>query len=193
MKRRALLTGALAAGLLAACSAEKRLPASSTSAQPEASKSANANEQATPQGSTPAPQEPQKIGGVSEVLGDRKPPKIEKPAGDPPAELKVEDEIVGEGAEAKAGDVLTVHYSGVAWSTGEEFDSSWPREPFQFVLGQGMVIEGWDEGLVGMKVGGRRRITIPPQLGYGAAGAGDAIGPNETLIFVCDLVAAQPM
>ncbi|MDU7360846.1 MAG: FKBP-type peptidyl-prolyl cis-trans isomerase [Propionibacteriaceae bacterium] len=122
----------------------------------------------------------------------RKAPTVEVPEGNPPSELKIEDEIVGGGAEAKAGDTLKVHYVGVSWSTGEQFDASWERgEPLEFQVGSGMVIEGWDKGLQGMKVGGRRRITIPPEMGYGSQGAGGVIGPNETLIFVCDLVAVN--
>lgn len=128
----------------------------------------------------------------TEVPASRKAPTVEVPEGNPPSELKIEDEIVGGGAEAKAGDTLKVHYVGVSWSTGEQFDASWERgEPLEFQVGSGMVIEGWDKGLQGMKVGGRRRITIPPEMGYGSQGAGGVIGPNETLIFVCDLVAVN--
>lgn len=116
-------------------------------------------------------------------------PEITIPAGDPPTELVAEDETVGDGAEATAGSTVTVHYAGVSWSTGAEFDASWNRmEPFRFGLGEGMVIRGWDEGVQGMKVGGRRRLTIPPDMGYGAAGAGGVIAPNETLVFVVDLL-----
>ena len=123
---------------------------------------------------------------------ERNRPEIEFPEGTPPAELSITDEIVGEGAEAAAGNTVTAHYVGVAFSTGEEFDASWNRgEPLRFQLGVGQVIAGWDQGIAGMKVGGRRRLVIPPQLGYGARGAGGAIGPNETLIFVVDLVDAR--
>jgi peptidylprolyl isomerase len=116
-------------------------------------------------------------------------PEITVPSDAPPAELVIEDEIVGDGAEAAAGSTVTVHYVGVSWSTGEEFDASWNRmEPFRFGLGEGMVIQGWDEGVQGMKVGGRRRLTIPPDKGYGAAGAGGVIAPDETLVFVVDLL-----
>lgn len=126
------------------------------------------------------------------VPDSRKAPTVEVPEGEPPTELKIEDEIVGGGAEAKKGSTLKVHYVGVAWSTGDEFDSSWKRgEPLEFQVGAGMVIEGWDEGLKGMKVGGRRRITIPPEMAYGSQGAGGVIGPDETLIFVCDLVSVE--
>jgi peptidylprolyl isomerase len=117
-------------------------------------------------------------------------PEVDFPGGEPPAELQIEDITEGDGAQAKAGDTVAVHYVGVAWSTGEEFDSSWNRgQPLRFPLGAGRVIQGWDQGVQGMKVGGRRRLTIPPHLGYGDHGAGGVIKPGETLIFVCDLVA----
>lgn len=107
----------------------------------------------------------------------------------PPSELVVEDLQVGEGSEAIAGQAVEVHYVGVAWSTKEQFDASWDRgQPFGFRLGAGQVIAGWDEGVAGMLLGGRRRITIPPEKGYGARGAGGLIGPNETLVFVVDLL-----
>ena len=116
-------------------------------------------------------------------------PVIGKPSGDPPEELAKEDIVVGKGKRAKKGSPISVQYVGVSYSTGEEFDASWDRgEPFQFELGGGMVIPGWDQGLVGMKEGGRRRLTIPPDMAYGPAGAPPAIGPNETLIFVVDLL-----
>ncbi|HEV7789427.1 MAG: peptidylprolyl isomerase [Pseudonocardiales bacterium] len=117
-------------------------------------------------------------------------PEVDFPEGEPPTELQVKDIWEGDGAEAKAGSTVSVHYVGVAWSTGAEFDSSWNRgTPLQFPLGAGRVIAGWDQGVQGMKVGGRRQLTIPPHLGYGDRGAGGAIAPGETLIFVCDLVS----
>lgn len=121
-----------------------------------------------------------------------KKPDVTIPAENPPAELVIEDLTVGDGDEAKAGQSVTVHYVGVSWSTGGQFDASWDRmEPFGFGLGQGQVIQGWDEGVQGMKVGGRRRLTIPPSMGYGAAGAGGVIAPNETLVFVVDLLGVS--
>jgi peptidylprolyl isomerase len=117
-------------------------------------------------------------------------PEIDFPGGEPPADLQVTDVWEGDGAEAKAGDTVEVHYVGVAFSTGEQFDASWDRgEPLQFQLGVGRVIAGWDRGVQGMKVGGRRQLVIPPDLAYGDRGAGRAIAPGETLIFVCDLVS----
>ncbi|MEA5153668.1 FKBP-type peptidyl-prolyl cis-trans isomerase [Raineyella sp.] len=116
-------------------------------------------------------------------------PEIDPPEGPAPTELQIVDEIVGEGAEAKAGDTVDVHYVGVAFSSGEEFDSSYRRgTPLAFRLGVGQVIQGWDQGVQGMKVGGRRKLVIPPHLAYGDRGAGGVIQPGETLIFVCDLV-----
>ena len=116
-------------------------------------------------------------------------PEVDFPGGEPPAELQITDITVGDGAEAKAGDQVLVHYVGVAYSTGEEFDSSYDRgDPLEFQLGVGRVIAGWDQGVQGMRVGGRRQLVIPPHLAYGDRGAGNAIAPGETLIFVCDLV-----
>jgi peptidylprolyl isomerase len=122
-------------------------------------------------------------------MSDKQKPVVTIPADAPPAELIITDIEIGEGAEAVSGQPVTVHYVGVAWSNGQEFDSSWNRnDPFQFNLGAGQVIAGWDQGVAGMKAGGRRQLTIPPHLGYGARGAGGAIGPNETLVFVVDLL-----
>jgi peptidylprolyl isomerase len=116
-------------------------------------------------------------------------PEIPRPSGSPPRRLVTEDIVRGKGPAAKPGDTLTVHYAGVTFSTGEEFDASWNGgQPFTFPLGGGQVIEGWDRGFEGMKVGGRRMLTIPPELAYGAQGFPPAIGPNETLVFVVDLL-----
>ena len=119
-------------------------------------------------------------------------PEIDKPDGDIPFELGIDDLEVGAGDEAVAGKTVTVHYVGVAFRTGEEFDASWNRgEPFRFKLGKGQVIQGWDAGVEGMKVGGRRKLTIPSAMGYGARGAGGVIQPHEPLIFVVDLLAVD--
>lgn len=119
-------------------------------------------------------------------------PQIEKPEGDIPFELVVEDIVTGDGAEAVPGSALTVHYAGVAFSSGEEFDASWNRgQPFRFKLGKGQVIPGWDQGVQGMRVGGRRKLTIPSALAYGARGAGGVIAPHEPLVFVIDLLAVD--
>ncbi len=119
-------------------------------------------------------------------------PEIEFPGGEPPADLVVEDVVVGDGPEATGGNTVSCHYVGVAHSTGEEFDASWNRgQALDFRLGVGQVIAGWDQGIEGMKVGGRRKLTIPAHLGYGDRGAGGAIKPGETLIFVVDLVGVR--
>ena len=117
-------------------------------------------------------------------------PSIAKPDGDIPFELLIEDLVVGAGDEAVAGQRVSVHYVGVAFRTGKEFDASWNRgEPFAFKLGKGQVIPGWDAGVQGMKVGGRRQLTIPSAMAYGARGAGAAIKPHEPLVFVVDLLS----
>jgi peptidylprolyl isomerase len=117
-------------------------------------------------------------------------PAIPKPTGKAPKTLVVKDIVKGKGATAKAGDAITVQYVGVDFKTGEQFDASWDRgQPFQFQLGAQMVIPGWDQGVAGMKVGGRRELTIPPDLAYGPQGQPPAIAPNSTLVFVIDLVS----
>ena len=119
-------------------------------------------------------------------------PLIDKLEGDIPFELGIEDIAVGDGAEATKGAKVAVHYVGVAFSSGEEFDASWTRgQPFEFKLGKGQVIAGWDQGVQGMKVGGRRKLTIPSAMAYGARGAGGVIKPHEPLVFVVDLLAVD--
>jgi peptidylprolyl isomerase len=119
-------------------------------------------------------------------------PQIEKPDGEIPFELGIEDLVVGDGEEAAAGHKATVHYVGVAFRSGEEFDASWDRgRPFEFKLGKGQVIPGWDAGVQGMRVGGRRKLTIPSAMAYGARGAGGVIQPHEPLVFVVDLLAVS--
>ena len=116
-------------------------------------------------------------------------PSITIHESDAPLSLVVSDIVVGTGDEAIKGRNVSVHYVGVAWSTGRQFDASWDRnEPFEFRLGAGQVISGWDEGVVGMRIGGRRQLTIPPDMGYGSRGAGGVIKGNETLVFVVDLL-----
>ncbi|MCC6622867.1 MAG: FKBP-type peptidyl-prolyl cis-trans isomerase [Deltaproteobacteria bacterium] len=118
-------------------------------------------------------------------------PSITIPAGAPPTSLVITDRKVGDGAEATAGKTVVVHYVGVSWSTGKEFDASWERrKTFSFALGGGQVIKGWDQGVAGMKVGGQRELVIPPDLGYGARAVGP-IKPNETLVFVVDLIEVR--
>jgi len=171
MIRRVLLLLALGVALVAAgCGGDDGGSASGTEATATASPAA-----------TQAPAAP-------DLTDTSTKPVIEPPSGDPPAELVKEDIVKGKGRRAKKGDTISVQYVGSSWSNGQEFDASWDRgEPFSFQLGGGQVIQGWDEGLVGMRVGGRRKLVIPPDLGYGPAGSPPAIGPNETLVFIVDL------
>ena len=120
-------------------------------------------------------------------------PQVDVPSDQPPSyQLELDDVEVGDGDEAGGGNVVEVHYVGVSWKTGKQFDASWDRgDTFKFKLGKGQVIRGWDQGVAGMKVGGRRRITIPPDLAYGQRGAGSVIGPGETLVFVVDLISVR--
>lgn len=123
---------------------------------------------------------------------DQAKPDVTIPDSAPPAGLVVDDLEVGTGPEAVAGSEVSVHYVGVAWSTGSQFDASYDRRaPFSFRLGAGQVIAGWDQGVAGMRVGGRRRLTIPPDLGYGSRGAGGVIKGGETLVFVVDLIGVD--
>jgi peptidylprolyl isomerase len=124
---------------------------------------------------------------------DNAKPDVDVPVGEAPSyQLELEDITVGDGDEAVEGKVVEVHYVGVAWKDGRQFDASWDRgKTFKFGLGRGQVIAGWDQGVAGMRVGGRRRITIPPMLAYGKRGAGGVIGPDETLVFVVDLVGVS--
>ena len=123
---------------------------------------------------------------------DEKPHVYVPPGETPPAEMVIEDLEVGDGTEATSGNNVEVHYVGVSWRTRQQFDASWDRgDTFEFRLGAGQVIAGWDEGVAGMKVGGRRRLVLPPDKAYGKRGAGGAIGPNETLVFVVDLLGVS--
>ena len=138
----------------------------------------------------PSPNEPQPPAATPETPKElQTKPKVGNSSGPPPKQLEKEDLIKGTGATATAGKQLTVNYVGVLYESGKEFDASWERrQPFPFQLGQGMVIPGWDKGLEGMKVGGRRKLTIPPDQAYGEQGSPPTIGPNETLVFVIDLL-----
>jgi peptidylprolyl isomerase len=143
----------------------------------------------TPTTSTTAPA-PAKPASISKNLKTK--PEIPKPTGSAPTKLVVKDIVKGKGKTATAGHTVTVQYVGVSWSTGQQFDASWDRgQPFSFKLGAGMVIPGWDKGVAGMKVGGRRELIIPPDLAYGPQGQPPTIGPNETLIFVIDLLKVR--
>ncbi len=140
----------------------------------------------------PAEEPAAKSGGavaVSNGADLKSKPKLATPEGDPPTELIKKDLVVGKGPAAESGDTVSVQYVGISWSNGQQFDASWDRgaQPFSFPLGGGQVIAGWDEGVAGMKAGGRRELVIPPDKGYGPQGAPPDIAPNETLVFVVDL------
>jgi peptidylprolyl isomerase len=145
---------------------------------------AAATETATPE---PAAAGEVDAASISKKLTEK--PEVAQPSGDPPTELQTVDIVKGNGKAAKAGDTVSVQYVGNSWSTGTQFDASWDRgsQPFTFPLGAGQVIPGWDQGVAGMKKGGRRLLVIPPELAYGAQSPSPDIGPNETLIFVVDL------
>jgi peptidylprolyl isomerase len=177
----ALLAAALMIFALAACGDERT--------NEDVSDEPAAEETATTEESAPAGDVD--VGDVGTDV--TKKPKISKPKGDPPPALVQEDIVEGKGPAAKAGDMLSMQYVGVSFSTGKQFDASWDRggEPFQFPLGGGQVIQGWDQGIVGMKAGGRRLLVIPPAQGYGAQGSPPDILPNETLIFVVDVVKIE--
>jgi peptidylprolyl isomerase len=145
---------------------------------------------------TPTPTETASEAGVEAIVqaigkDTKSKPEIPAPQGDPPPELVIRDIVKGKGPGAKAGDDLSMQYVGTSWSTGQQFDASWDRgaQPFTFPLGGGQVIPGWDEGMVGLRKGGRRLLIIPPDMGYGPNGTPDGtIAPNETLVFVVDRV-----
>jgi peptidylprolyl isomerase len=140
---------------------------------------------ATPEATAQAANIDEIAAGISK--NTKKKPEIVTPTGDPPTELVSRDIVKGKGPKAKAGDTLTMQYVGVLWSDGQQFDASWDSgQAFPFQLGAQMVIPGWDQGMVGMREGGRRLLVIPPELGYGPQGSGP-IGPNESLVFVVDL------
>jgi peptidylprolyl isomerase len=157
--------------------------------EPDVTVAAPASTATTATATTPAPATPAKSGSISKDLKTK--PSIPKPsATKPPKQLVVKDIVKGTGKTAKPGSAVTVQYVGVDYKTGEQFDASWDRgQPFQFQLGAQMVIPGWDQGVAGMKVGGRRELIIPPDLAYGPQGQPPAIAPNATLIFVIDMVS----
>jgi peptidylprolyl isomerase len=180
--RLALLLAVAACGGLTACGGDET---DEGAIQPAPSESVQAE---------PEPQVARASGDEVEVPNaeqtDEK-PEIRVPEGEPPDELVTEDLVEGDGRVAREGDQLTMQYVGVSWSTGEQFDASWDGgDPFTFELG-GQVIEGWNQGIEGMRVGGRRLLVIPPDLGYGASGQPPDIGPNETLVFVVDLLRVR--
>ena len=185
-KIRIMAAFAATALLLAACGDSTKESAADQFAKTAAQQ---AKTQATaPAETTPAPTATK----VAPSSGERNistKPKIPKASGAAPKTLKVEDLIEGKGPAAKAGDKISVRYVGTLFNNNKEFDSSWKRgkAPFELTLGQGQVIQGWDQGLVGMKVGGRRRLTIPPDLAYGAQGQPPTIPPNAPLVFDVDL------
>jgi peptidylprolyl isomerase len=137
------------------------------------------------------PRAPHRLPSPTMVPNEK--PQVDVPAAEPPpSQLELDDITVGDGEEAVSGRTVEVHYVGVSWTTGRQFDASWDRgETFKFGLDKGQVIPGWDQGVAGMKVGGRRRITIPPELAYGKRGAGGVIAPDETLVFVVDLIGVR--
>jgi peptidylprolyl isomerase len=144
---------------------------------------------AAPQETVTATPEPGAIdaASISKDLSEK--PAVAQPSGEPPAELQKQDVVKGKGKAAQAGDTVSVQYVGNSWSTGAQFDASWDRgaEPFKFPLGAGQVIPGWDQGIAGMRPGGRRLLVIPPELAYGTQSPSPDIAPNETLIFIVDL------
>ena len=181
MKRLALIVFACLALVVAGCGSGDD---SSTSSSESTATSAESSEK------NPAESD----GGAEEQSSGsaKTKPKVNVPSGPPPKKLEIEEIDKGSGAEAKAGDEAVVQYVGVGYDSKEEFDSSWSRnEPFPVTLGAGGVIPGWEQGIEGMRVGGRRELIIPPNLAYGAQGYPPSIGPNETLIFVIDLLAVK--
>lgn len=187
MRRRATAVCA-AAALLA-------LPVAGCGGKSKSSSSASSGSTATATTATASTSSSGKPGKVPATPGEKKlgsKPAIGKPTGDPPAALQSRDIVKGKGKKAESRDTVTVQYVGVSWSTGKQFDASWDRgQPFKFQLGAGMVIPGWDQGVAGMRVGGRRQLIIPPDLAYGPQGQPPDIGPSETLVFDIDLLKVK--
>lgn len=187
MLRKLFLTiGIVAALALAGCGGDD--DSTSTDAAAETSAPAEAPESTE---AAPEPTEEEANGSDKPESIDSK-PTVEVPSGPPPKQLETEDLIVGDGPEVKSGDEISVQYVGVTYKDGKQFDASWDRgEAFPLTIGVGGVIAGWDQGVPGMKVGGRRKLTIPPELGYGQEGFPPGIPPNETLVFVVDIVSVK--
>ncbi len=196
MKLTRTTAAALSAALLALTAAgcgESTKPGAADQAISASTPDTSSTEAATTSTEAKAPEASGEGGGaVLPISKDlTKKPAIPKPKGDAPSDLVIKDIVVGKGKAAKKGSEISVKYVGVSYSTGEQFDASWDRgDEFPFTLGEGNVIAGWDEGVVGMKEGGRRELVIPAEKAYGAAGQPPAIGPDETLVFVIDLIKA---
>lgn len=193
--RRAGVAGLTTALLVAAAACSSSPTGSTTTTTPAASATTEGPAApTTTQGAVPGAAVP----GIAAIpVADLSPagsfgtrPKVTVPSGNPPTQLEAWDLIVGTGATATTGATVNVQYDGYSWTNKSEFDASWNRgQAFSFTLGEGQVIKGWDEGVAGMKVGGRRELIIPPSLGYGARSPGSGIAANDTLIFVVDLVS----
>lgn len=182
IKLSVLLTALLVALLIAGCGDEKQSDSDNGSATVEQTADTGGAEESDSSEEVEEGKPPKVSGSLKEK------PEIETPEGSPPEELIVKDIKKGSGKAADDGDSLKMQYVGLNWSNGVEFDASWQRgEAFPFELGAGNVIQGWDQGIKGMREGGRRLLVIPPDLGYGAAGSPPTIPPNETLVFVVDL------
>jgi peptidylprolyl isomerase len=183
----ALVVAALAlAGAVAGCGSSNDSSSSTGTNSATAPAAQTTDTTAPAQTTAPPPARFKAPGPISADL--KKKPRVPKPKGSPPDTLVVKDIVKGTGATAQAGDTVTVQYVGVSFSNGKQFDASWDRgQPFAFPLGAGRVIPGWDQGVAGMKVGGRRELVIPPQLGYGEQGSPPVILGNETLVFIVDL------
>lgn len=196
MKRMALILIACIALIGGGCGGSSSDPSSSV--QTAASTEATTTEATTPEATTEESLAPESnlapkesTPDPSKLETDKKKPKVIVPKGVSTKKLTFRDLEEGTGAEAKSGDTLSVHYVGVGFKSKEEFESTWENKPYTFVLGGGEVLPGLEQGLEGMKVGGRREIVVPPQLGYGAEGVEPAIGSNEALVFVVDLLAIE--
>jgi peptidylprolyl isomerase len=193
MSRTVPLSALVAALVLAGCGSSGNDKTTSTASKPAQSQPAQTQTQSQAQTQTNSSSTTSSSGILASPSKDlASKPRIPHQSGDVPSELVKQDIVKGTGATAEAGDTVTVQYVGVRFRDGQQFDASWDRgQPLVFPLGTGQVIPGWDQGLVGMKVGGRRQLTIPPDLAYGAQGSPPDIAPNETLIFVVDLKKVQ--